>query len=94
MGFITPVDCSCSWDDMRNYSYFVEVKMKKLILILLFITNNCLASNWECINRGLLGCNTWRMPVIHGWIVEGDHDESTLAMAFVPDEKHEWRLIK
>lgn len=50
-------------------------------------------SKWECINKVSLGwCNTWRMKVFGGWLVEGDHDEHTFAMTFVPDAKHEWSI--
>ena len=65
--------------------------MKKLIFLLL-ISSVCNASIWECINTNFGMCNTWRMKVPHGWIVEGDHDDHTLAMIFYPDETHEWRL--
>ena len=63
--------------------------MRKLDSI---IKNNKKTKCWECINTNFGMCNTWRMKVPHGWIVEGDHDDHTLAMIFYPDETHEWRL--
>lgn len=65
-----------------------------IILLILFICVSIAnASVWECINRPIVSCNTWRMPVPGGWVIEGDNinDEHTLAMTYVPDQNHEWK---
>ena len=69
--------------------------MKRLLLLLLLSTN-CSASTWECINKNLMACNTWRMLVPTGWVVASDNSATTsehgYAMVFVPDEQHIWKL--
>ena len=68
--------------------------MKKL-LILLLLTSNVYASTWECLNRNVGFCNTWRMNVPNGWIVASDNaasgGEHGYAMVFVPDTGHTWK---
>jgi hypothetical protein len=67
--------------------------MRRLILILLLISNNCYAG-WECINRnGLIPtCNTWRWKVPHGWLISVDNDDHGASVTFYPDENHEWGI--
>lgn len=64
------------------------------IFLFFLLVNSVSASPWECINRPLMSCNTWRMSVPGGWIVGADNvnDEHTFAMTFFPDPKHEWSL--
>lgn len=72
-----------------------ELLMKKLLMIFLFLPSICLSANWECINRAVTNCNTWRMSVIGGWIVASDNSstggEHGYAMVFVPDPVHLWK---
>ncbi len=68
--------------------------MKKIFL-LLFVSTNLYSASWECINRYMMSCNTWRMKVYKGWIVASDNPtggDHGYAMTFLPDEKHEWRV--
>lgn len=69
--------------------------MKKFIIIFLLSTS-CYSSTWECINRSLTMCNTWRMSVFTGWVVASDNmstgGEHGYAMTFVPDADHKWKL--
>jgi hypothetical protein len=67
--------------------------MKKIILILLVITNLCYASNWECINRNgvIPTCNTWRWSVPHGWLVSVNNYHGT-AVTFYADESNDWKF--
>lgn len=67
--------------------------MKKLFLLLFFISQFSYASNWECINRWMgLTCHTWKMRTPTGWIVGSEsYDKGEYALTFVPDPNHEWR---
>jgi hypothetical protein len=67
--------------------------MKKLFLLALLTPSLALASNWQCVNHNpIITCNTWRMPVPHGWLVSTDNGDEDIAMTFVPDEQHDWKL--
>ena len=69
--------------------------MKKLlILTILLASTNCFADNWECINRNGLfpSCNTWRWNVPNGWLVSTDNGDRHISIAYMPDEKHEWKI--
>ena len=64
--------------------------MKKLIMLLLLLSANCYATEWECVSRSL-GCSLYRMQTPHGWLVQktGTYEGS---ITYVPDEKHEWKV--
>jgi hypothetical protein len=70
--------------------------MKLKLLAFLLMPSLAFGSGWECINRTLGACNTWRMTVPKGWIVTSDNSagggEHSYAMTFVPDEQHEWKI--
>ncbi len=70
------------------------MKILKPILLLLLLSSQCYASNWECINRnGLVPtCNTWRWNVPGGWLVSVDNDDHGASVTFYPDPNHEWEL--
>jgi|GEM_PF-6493526 len=71
--------------------------MKKLLLPILLVLsiNSYAGSKWECIDRSLLSCHTWRMIVPTGWVVASDNSATEIpyyAITFVPDAKHEWKV--
>jgi hypothetical protein len=49
---------------------------------------------WEPLEGGvgLNGMRTSRAPIEGGWLVRVTTDGNGIAMAFVPDEEHTWRL--
>ena len=69
--------------------------MKYLLLTLLLIPTLCLASDWQCINRSVGMCNTWKMFIPQGWIVASDNSSTGgahgYAMVFIPDINHDWK---
>ncbi len=66
----------------------------KLLALLLLIPSICFADHWECINRnGLIPtCNTWRWQIPGGWLVSCDNGDKHIAVTFVPDATHEWKV--
>ncbi len=66
--------------------------MKKFLVLYLMLSGSVFASGWECINRNVLTCNTWRWEVPNGWLVSSDNDNHGAAITFYPDEKHEWKI--
>lgn len=48
---------------------------------------------WEEVHKGV-GNGTYRMNVIGGWLVKTETYDvnDALAMTFVPDPNHEWKL--
>lgn len=66
-----------------------------LLISLLLFSATSYAASWECINRVMASCNTWRMEVPTGWVVASDNTnggEHGYAMTFVPDPEHKWKL--
>lgn len=70
--------------------------MNKLLLFFILFSSSVYASNWECINKSVGFCNTWRMEIPEGYIVASDNSatggEHGYGMVFVPDEKHQWKV--
>jgi hypothetical protein len=70
------------------------MKLKKIALLGLLLSQSVFATDWECTNR-VVTCHTWRMQVPEGWIVASENTVGSgdgYAITFVPDKKHEWKL--
>jgi hypothetical protein len=60
--------------------------MRKLLLILLLISVNSYAAEWQCVEKNMV-CQIQRMQVADGWLVITQN-----SITFVPDPQRKWKL--